>query len=269
VVEASFNLSGLTVLVTAASSGIGLGVAKWLSRWGARVVLTSRSPERLSAAAKAVEEFSGRKPLTVVMDLMDGSSIERGFDEAWRLTGGIDLLVFNAGHAGCEPCMLHEASYRDWLEASMMHVAAPGYITSLYLSRLLEEGRRGTIVYLSSASVREPMRFLGLADTARAGLIQLAKLVARVYGGYGVRAYVILLGSFDTPGARKLIERIAARSGAAPHELWEKEVLGRTPLGRTGRFEELAGLIAFLATGYADYATGAVIELSGAMTRCA
>ncbi len=265
----ALDLSGLRVLVTAASSGIGLGVAKWLSRWGAEVAIASRRREALEAAAREVEAFSGRRPAAVVMDLLDGGSIERGFEEAWRALGRVDLLVFNAGHAGCEPCLPHEAGYRDWAEAALMHVAAPGYLTSLYLRRLLEEGGGGTIVYLSSASVREPMRFLGLADASRAGLQQLAKLVARLYGGRGVRAYTILLGSFDTPGARRLIERVAARLGADPAELWEREVLGRTPLRRTGTFEELAGLIAFLASGYGEYANGATIEFSGAMTRCA
>ncbi len=255
-------------MVTAASSGIGLGVAKWLTRWGARVAIASRNPERLKEAAAAIEREAGARPITIVMDLMDGVSVRRGFEEAWDHLGAIDLLVVNTGNIGCEPCTLDEAGYGDWLEAALMHLVAPGYLTSLYISKARSTGGRKTIVYLSSASVREPMRFLALADAARAGLSQLARIVARVYGSEGLRAYTILLGSFDTPGARKLIERIAERMGIDPHGLWEREVLGRTPLRRTGSLRDLAALIAFLASPYADYMSGSTIDFTGSMIRC-
>ncbi len=261
-------VKGIGVLVTASTSGIGLGIARTLAAWGARVVVSSRSLERARKVAETVAAETGGEVYSVELNLLLEQSIREGFNRAWRLLDGIDLLVVNTGNIGCEPCMLHEASYNDWAEAAKMYVAGPGFLTSLYISRLLDEKRRGVIVYLSSISVKEPMRFIGLADTARAGLSQLARLVSRVYGGNGIRAYTVLLGSFDTPGARRLIAKIAERLGVSPGQLWEKEVVGRTPLKRTGGFEELAALIAYLASPYAEYMAGSTIEFSGSMVRC-
>ena len=126
---------------------------------------------------------------------------------------------------------------------------------------------KGVIIYLSSASVLEPMPPLLLADSARAGLIQLAKGISRSYGGRGIRAYTVLLGSFDTPGARENLAKLAEERGIDPEEFWRREVVERTPLKRTGRWEELGALIDFLLSENAEYMLGSTIVFDGAMTR--
>ncbi len=164
-------------------------------------------------------------------------------------------------------CLPHEATYADWLEAAKLHAVAPGYLTSLLVGMWLVRGRRGVIVYLNSVSIKEPMLPLVLADTTRAGLVQLAKSVSRAYGGKGIRAYSVLLGSFDTPGARENLKAVAEERGESSEETWKREVLGRTPLHRTGRWEELGSLIAFLLSEEAEYMLGSTVVIDGAMTR--
>ena len=259
------DLKGLGVIVTASSRGIGFNVARELLRRNARVVISSHSLENLKKAEKELSEFG--EVHAVPANLFRQEDIEKLVKEAWELLGGIDALIWNAPNVPCEPCMLHEADYLDWIEASALHTAAPGYLTTLLVQAWLEKKMKGRLVYLNSVSVKEPMPPLVLADVARAGLVQLAKSVSRTYGKYGIRAYSVLLGSFDTPGARENLRALADERGKPFEEVWEREVLSRTPLHRTGRWSELGSLVAFLLSEEAEYMLGSTVVIDGVMTR--
>ncbi|ASJ03031.1 sugar dehydrogenase [Thermococcus profundus] len=259
------DLNGLRVIVTASSRGIGFNVARELLKRGARVVISSRNEEHLSEAKKELEELG--EVYTVRANLYDQRDLEDLVKTSWELLSGVDALVWNAGNVRCEPCLLHGATYMDWLEAAALHSVAPGYLTTLLVQTWLEKKMTGTLVYLNSVSVKEPMPPLVLADVTRAGLIQLAKSVSRTYGKKGIRAYSVLLGSFDTPGARENLLQLAEERGEPFEKTWEREVLARTPLHRTGRWEELGSLIAFLLSEESEYMLGSTIVIDGAMTR--
>ncbi|BAD84862.1 short-chain alcohol dehydrogenase [Thermococcus kodakarensis KOD1] len=255
----------MRVIVTASSRGIGFNVARELLKRNARVVISSRNSEHLKMAEKELAEFG--EVQTVKANLYDQRELENLVKTSWELLDGIDALIWNAGNVRCEPCFLHEATYMDWLEAAALHSVAPGYLTTLLVQTWLEKKMKGTLVYLNSVSVKEPMPPLVLADVTRAGLIQLAKSVSRTYGKYGIRAYSVLLGSFDTPGARENLRKLAEERGEPFEETWEREVLSRTPLHRTGRWEELGSLVAFLLSEEAEYMLGSTVVIDGAMTR--
>jgi len=259
------NLSGMRIIVTASSRGIGFNVARELLKRNARVIISSRSEENLK---EALDELSSYGEVHAVRaNLFDQRDLENLVKEGWELLGGIDALVWNAPNVSCEPCLVHNASYADWLEAAKLHTVAPGYLTTLLVKAWLERKRKGTLIYLNSVSIKEPMPPLVLADVTRAGLVQLAKSVSRTYGKHGIRAYSVLLGSFDTPGARENLKRVAEARGEPFEETWEREVLARTPLHRTGRWEELGSLVAFLLSDEAEYMLGSTVIIDGAMTR--
>ena len=259
------NLDGLGVIVTASSRGIGFNVARELLKRNARVVISSRSGENLR---DALDELSGYGEVHAVRaNLHRQEDLERLVEESWELLGGVDALVWNAGNVRCEPCLLHEATHADWVEAARLHTVAPGYLTTLLVRKWLEKKRKGVLVYLNSVSIKEPMPPLVLADVTRAGLVQLAKSVSRTYGDKGIRAHSVLLGSFDTPGARENLRAVAEARGEPFEETWEREVLSRTPLRRTGRWEELGSLVAFLLSDEAEYMLGSTVVIDGAMTR--
>lgn len=259
------DLEGMGILVTASSRGIGFNVAKELLKRNARVVISSSGEENLRRAGEELSLLG--EVYAVKADLKGREDLENLVKEAWDLLGGIDALVWNAPNVSCEPCHLHDAGYNDWLEASLLHTVAPGYLTTLLVRRWLEKRTKGRLIYLNSVSIKEPMPPLVLADTSRAGLVQLAKSVSRAYGKYGIRAYSVLLGSFDTPGARENLRALAEGRGEPFEEVWEREVLSRTPLYRTGRWEELGSLIAFLLSDEAEYMLGSTVVVDGAMTR--
>ncbi len=265
----NFDLSRLRVLITGSTRGIGFYVAKSLAKWGASVVINGRSREAIKKALGEIKKASARgRVYGVAANLLEAASVERLFREAWKLLGGLDAIIVNVGNVTCEPCYLHEVSYKDWLEAAKLHTIAPGYLASLFVKRLLEENSRGSILFLSSVTIKEPMSHFVLADTCRAGLVQLAKSIARFYGGKGIRAVTILLGSFDTPGARRNIRILAERRGIDFDTAWREWVLELTPLKRTGREEEIGALIAYLLSPLAEYINGSTLVLDGAMSRC-
>ncbi|MET1128666.1 MAG: SDR family oxidoreductase [Thermoproteota archaeon] len=265
--RASIDLSGVRVLVTASTRGIGYYVAHGLAEMGASVAVTGRSEEGLTRAVAEIRAAGG-KVVGVRADLTRRGDIDRLFEIVTRLYGGLDAVVFNTGNISCEPCYPHEADYSDWLEAAVLHLVAPGYLTTLALRHFLERGG-GNIVYLSSVTVKEPMPHFALADAARSGLVQLAKAVARHYGSRGVRANVVLMGSFDTPGARRNIAAIAERRGMSFDDAWRRFVLEATPLRRVGRPEEIAKLVAYLISSDSEYINGTSIVVDGAMSGCA
>jgi len=259
------DLKGMGVIVTASSRGIGFNVARELLKRNARVVISSRSGESLKKALDKLSSYGEVHALRA--NLCRREDLENLVKESWELLGGVDALVWNAGNVSCEPCFLHETGYTDWVEASTLHTVAPGYLTTLLLRRWLKERMKGVLVYLNSISIKEPMPPLVLADVTRAGLVQLAKSVSRTYGSKGIRAYSVLLGSFDTPGARENLRAVAESRGESFEETWEREVLSRTPLHRTGKWGELGSLIAFLLSDEAEYMLGSTVVIDGAMTR--
>ncbi|NJE31201.1 SDR family oxidoreductase [Thermococcus sp. 18S1] len=259
------DLNGLGVIVTASSRGIGFNVARELLKRNARVVISSRSEENLKKALDELSEYG--EVYGVIADVGEKEDLENLVSGAWNALDGVDALVWNAPNVSCEPCLVHEAGYSDWLEAARLHSVAPGYLTTLLVRRWVGEGRKGVLVYLNSVSIKEPMPPLVLADVTRAGLLQLAKSVSRTYGKRGIRAHSVLLGSFDTPGARENLKAVAEARGEPFEETWEREVLGRTPLHRTGRWEELGSLMAFLLSEEAEYMLGSTVVIDGAMTR--
>ncbi|ASJ15504.1 SDR family oxidoreductase [Thermococcus radiotolerans] len=259
------NLDGLGVIVTASSRGIGFNVARELLKRNARVVVSSRNEENLKKALEKLSEYG--EVYGVIADVGEKEDLENLVSKAWDALDGVDALVWNAPNVSCEPCLVHEADYADWLEAAKLHSIAPGYLTILLIRKWIENGKKGILVYLNSVSIKEPMPPLVLADVTRAGLVQLAKSVSRTYGKHGIRAHSVLLGSFDTPGARENLRAVAESRGEPFDETWEREVLGRTPLHRTGRWDELGSLVAFLLSEEAEYMLGSTVVIDGAMTR--
>ncbi len=256
----------MRILVTAASRGIGFEVAWRLAARGNTVYICSRSQARLETAVRNARR-RGAELLASPCDLRSRESLDRLVGKAETAMGGIDALVFNAGNVSREPLRLDEAGYDDWLEAALIHLVAPGYLTSLLLPRMSSQGF-GRFIYLSAISVKEPMSPLILADAARSGLLQISRIIARKYASKGITSNVILLGTFDTPGARRLVERLAEKSSMNPEDLWRNIVSG-IPAGRAGSFDELADLISMLLSPAHSYINGAVIPVDGGTLRSA
>jgi 3-oxoacyl-[acyl-carrier protein] reductase len=244
------GLEGRAALVTGASKGIGLAIAGALAAEGARVAISSRSAERIEAAA---EEIGARAYVHDSADLdAAGSLVERVEADL----GPLDVLVTNTGGPppGEDPAGFSreqwEAAYRDL-------VLSPMALIERVLPGMRERGH-GRIVNVSSSAVREPIPTLMLSNVHRSGLLAGFKTLARAVAGDGVTLNTVLPGRIDT-------ERAAQGHGSreAAAEAARREV----PAGRLGKPEEMGAAAAFLCSEQAAYITGVALLVDGGLTR--
>ncbi len=241
----------MNVLVTASSKGIGRFVAEYLHDKGYKVVGTSRNP--------------GLHDLPYELEYMDFTD-KQSIEELTSRLPPIDAAVINTGNPPCEPCLFNEASYDDWVYAAKLYIAGPLYLAKILIHRSISSNKQLSILFVSAASVIEPMKYFPLSDTVRSGLSRIAKLVSRTYGPT-IRVNVLLLGSYDTPGARENVSKIGEREGYSnPDKAWRDLVEGRNPGKSVGDPVELGRIVEMLLFD-ASYINGTVILVDGSMTR--
>jgi 3-oxoacyl-[acyl-carrier protein] reductase len=243
------GLEGRVALVTGASQGIGLGIAQELAREGARVAVSSRTREKIEAAAAKI----GANPY--LHDTHDLDAAPELLENVARDLGPIDILVTNTGGPeGGDPLEFTrdqwEAAHRELVVApiEMIERVVPG----------MRERRFGRIVSVSSSAAREPIPTLMLSNSHRPGLLGAFKTLARKLAGDGITLNTILPGRIAT-------DRIAHLHGSI--EEAEKVARDEVPAGRLGTAEEIAAAAAFLCSERASYITGVALLVDGGLTR--
>jgi 3-oxoacyl-[acyl-carrier protein] reductase len=243
------GLEGRVALVTGASRGIGLGVARELAAEGAAVAISSRSPERIESAAADV----GARPY--VHDSADLDAATSLVERVEADLGPLDVLVTNTGGPPAGGPLelgpdLWQAAYRDLVLAPMALIerAVPG----------MRERGFGRILNVASAAAREPMQALILSNAHRSATLAAFKTLAGELAGDGVTVNSLLTGRIAT-------DRLAELYGslAQAEELAAREV----PAGRLGSVEEIAAAGAFLCSERAGYITGVGLLVDGGLTR--
>jgi 3-oxoacyl-[acyl-carrier protein] reductase len=240
------GIEGRVALVTGASKGLGFGVARALAREGAAVAISSRSRERIEAAAA---EIGARAFVHDGADVDGVHALVRRVEEA---LGPIDILVTNSGGP---PASADALSFgiEQWRGAYEMLVLGQIALIEAALPGMRER-RWGRILSLSSSVVREPSPILVLSSAHRASLLAALKTIARQVASDGVTVNTLLPGAIDTERARSL--------GAGSPE-W----LAGIPVGRLGTVEEFAAAAAFLCSEAAAYITGTALLVDGGTSR--
>ncbi|MCW3010149.1 MAG: family oxidoreductase [Solirubrobacterales bacterium] len=245
----NLGLQGRVVLVGGASAGLGRAIAAELVAEGARVAISSRSRERIDAAAAELGATG------FVWDSDDVDAAPGLVDAVERELGPVEVLVTNTGGPPMNPDAL-ALSREDWEAAYRSLVLAPMALVERVLPGMRERGF-GRVVNVASTSVREPIPELVLSNSHRAALVTAFKTVARQVAADGVTLNTLLPGSFATA-------RILA--GTTP-EAAEAHARATVPIARLGRPEELAAAAAFLCSTRASYITGETIAVDGGKTR--
>ncbi|MFX1500335.1 MAG: SDR family oxidoreductase [Promethearchaeota archaeon] len=265
----NLGLEKKVALVLASSKGLGFACAKGLYQEGANVVICSRSEENLKIAKEKIEDSYSvalnNKVFSIVTDLMYEDQIKNLVEKAEEKFGRIDILVHNAGGPPSGP--IDKISKEDWLNSIDLNLRSFIYITDMVIP-IMKKQKEGRIIAITSVSVKQPLNNLVLSNTTRLGVVGFAKSLANEYGNDNILVNVVCPGPTLTDRMKELINTTVKDTGQTYAEV-EKTWIDPIPLGRLGKPEELANMVAFLASDKASYITGTVIQVDGGFVKSA
>jgi len=247
-----FDLSGQVALVTGAYRGLGFAIAQGLARAGASVVLNGRNGESLATAAQLLTA-QGFAAATAVFDVTDREAAREGVAAIERANGHLDILFNNAGIQRRHP--FAEFPQEDWDDLIATNLTAPFIVSQAAVPGMIAR-RRGKIVHIASLLSELARPSVVPYAAAKGGVRQLTRGMAVELAPHNIQVNAIAPGYFATEMNRALIDN-------AEFNAW---VCKRTPAGRWGQPDELAGLAVFLASSASDYVSGQMIVIDGAMS---
>lgn len=256
------GLKGRIAVVSGASKGLGLAVAKALGLEGARVAVCSRDEGNLKQATQELISL-GIETLSHVADVSIPEEASGFVKHAIDSLGGIDILVNNAGGP---PAMSFEAiDAETWEMGFRLNLLSTISMTRAALP-IMKARKWGRIINMTSIAVKQPIDGLIISNAIRSGVIGLAKSLSRELAPYNITVNNLLPGFFLTSRVEELAAKIAEDKGMSPDDVmagWKQEI----PLQRLGAPSELGALAAFLASDKAAYITGTSIQIDGGYYR--
>lgn len=249
------GLDGKRFVVGGASKGLGRAVAVELAKEGAKVLLLSRDEQALG---EVVADIGANNASFAVIDIGAPDAAETVAAAVDARLGGLDGILVNAG--GPPPGEVLKLTDEQWLQSFHLLLGGPIRLLRTLVPKMTEGG---SILFITSSSVRQPIPNLDSSNVLRPGVAAMAKTLARELGP-AIRVNSIAPGRFDTDRIRTLDKGRADALGITPDE--QREQMSKTiPLGRYGEPEELARLATFLLSPAASYVSGVAVGVDGAM----
>ena len=251
------GLKDKVILVAGASKGLGYAIASQLLEEGARLSISSSNAERIAEAADSLNCFGWR------CDASDAGDIEEWVSQSLAHFGRIDGLVINAG--GPPPGTFDDFDDAQWQQAFDLTLMSAVRMIRAVLPTMRKQ-QSGSIVAMTSLSVKEPIDFLLLSNVMRSGVTSLVKTLSRAEAGNGIRFNCLVPGLIATDRMKNL-DKVQAEANQRSVEEQHAATASQIPLGRYGEPAEFARAAAFLLSDAASYTTGSTVTVDGGSRR--
>ena len=248
------GLEDTVAIVTGAGSGIGHGIARFLARAGADVVIADRNPETGERVAKELNAAGGGRGLFIETDVSDEASVKAMMRHALERFGRVDILVNDAGIFPMKP--IAKMTLAEWEHVQSVNLRGTFLCLREAAVQMRKQGKGGRIINISSIDSLHPST-VGLAhyDASKGGVNMLTRSAALEFGPDKITVNAVLPGMIATEG----VAALSKDSAATASETFGK----RTILGRAGTPEDVAACVLFLASKAAGYVTGQTLVVDG------
>ncbi len=246
-------LKGKTILVTGGGTGLGRSMGTYFLKLGANLVITSRKLDRITQAAKEMEEETGGKVLALQSDVRDFEQVMAVKEAAIKEFGKVDILINNAAGNFISPT---ERLSPGAFEA-VIGIVLQGTVnfTLAFGKEWIKNEQPGTILNIVTSYAYTGSGYVVPSACAKAGVLAMTRSLAVEWAKYKIRVNAVAPGPFPTKGAWDRL---------MPANLQEKfAVENKVPVGRNGEHQELSNLCAYLVSDFSAYMTGEVVTLDG------
>jgi 2-dehydro-3-deoxy-D-gluconate 5-dehydrogenase len=245
-----FDLKGRVAIVTGGNGGIGLGMARGLASAGARVVIAARNTGKSRSAVEDLAAHGG-EAVAVEADVADEHAVARLFAATQERWARVDILVNNAGINVRKP--VHELALDEWRRVLDTNLTS-AFLCSKAAYPAFKAVGRGKIINIGSMMSLFGASFAPAYGSSKGGIVQLTKSMAVAWARDNIQVNAVLPGWIDTE-----LTQNARREVPGLHD----SVLRRTPAGRWGGIDDMAGVAVFLASAASDFVTGTAIPVDG------
>ncbi len=253
-----FKLKNKVALVLAASKGLGKAAALALSAEGAKVVISSRNMEMLNKTALEIQQQTGNEVIAIAADVSNSEQVKSLIRQTAEIFGRIDILLNNAGGPPFDKFEnFDDEHWQKAFDTSLLSFARTGREVLPYMQQV----GGGRIINIISGSVKSVLTNSVLSTAMRMGVVGMAKLMADEFGAYQITVNNVAPGLILTDRIKDTLPK------GIDIEIALKEKAKAIPIGRIGKPEELAALVAFLASEQAAYITGTTIQVDGGANR--
>ena len=257
------SLDNKVVMIAGGSAGLGRAVAEAFAAENARLSLASRSVDKLREASEGISSRYSVDVLTTPTDVRNESEIEQWVQATLTRFGGVDILVTNAG--GPPSSRFEDTSVDAWRDGIELNLMSTILTCKAVVPHMRKRGS-GSIVAITSVSVKQPVDGLILSNTSRAGVLGLTKSMSNELAPEGIRVNMVCPGYTRTDRLVELAGSVSKKEGVAVEEVyrrWETAI----PMNRLGEPEEFASVVVFLASERASYVTGTCVQVDGGLVR--
>lgn len=245
-----FDLSGKRAVITGGTHGLGMAMAKGLARAGAELVITGTTPGKMESALAEYKQ-AGYKASGYLFDVTDARQAQHHIDVIEKDVGPIDILVNNAGIIKRIPALEMEAE--DFRKVIDVDLVGP-FIMAKYVGKKMIDRRSGKIINICSMMSELGRNTVSAYAAAKGGLKMLTRNLATEWAKYNIQVNGIGPGYFKTSQTAPLI---------VPGNPFNEFIVSRTPAGRWGDPDDLAGTVVFLASKASDFVNGQIIYVDG------